>query len=73
MDDPHTQILFWSYSEATIGGTLIKKPFLKISQYSQENTFQEKVKKYFMWILQNFREELFFRTTPVTASAYYHF
>ena len=53
----------------------MKKLFLKISQYSQENTFRQKnpsgLQLYyqeapntgaFLWILQNFEEQLFWRT-----------
>ena len=42
----------FSFSEATTGGVLWKKVFLKISQNSQENTFG----------LQNFQKHLFYRT-----------
>ena len=42
----------FSFSEATTGGVLWKKVFLKISQNSQENTFG----------LSNFQKNLFYRT-----------
>ena len=56
--------------EAATGGVLYKKAILKISQYSLENTYRpaalskrDSITCVLLWILQNFREQLLWRTS----------
>ena len=65
-------------SEAVIQKCSVKKVFLKISQYLQENTcvrasflikLQASGTGVFLWILEIFQNTFFYRTPPVAASA----
>ena len=64
-----------NFSEAATGGILWKKLLLKVLQYSQESCRPASLLKtdsntgVFLWILRNFQEHLFRRTSALWAAA----